>query len=159
MSFELMDFTSSILQKQAVNKILACNDFTAKYQLTLTIEQARELAETLSTTLRDNGRIDFSGGVVDKIIKNFCDSPYLNQQNYSETLNELTELFYYFKNQTLDRISDDDLIKWMNASFDNVCHGSLEMLAGTELERLASNLRYGYDPNYTEPQETEEENE
>lgn len=159
MSFELMNFTSSLLQKQAVNKIIACNDFTVKYGLSFTQTQAGELVETLSSSLKENGRIEFGGGIVDKIIKEFCDSPYINMQNYADTINELVELFYYFKNETLDRISDDKLIKWMNDSFNNVCQGSLDMLSGTELERLARNLRYGYDPNYQEPDLEEDEDE
>lgn len=157
MSFELMNFSSSLMQKQALNKIIACNDFTTRYNLSLTPAQAAELVETLNLSLKDNGRIEFGGGVVDKVIREFCDSPYIDMQNYAETINELIELFYYFKNETMDRISDDKLIKWMSDSFNNDCQGSLDMLAGTELERLARNLRYGYDPNYQEPDLEEED--
>lgn len=156
MAFDLIGFTSSLIQKKAVNEILKCNDFTIKYNLVLSPEQAVELAETQNLILKENGRLDFGGGVIDKMIKQFCDSPYISMQNYTETLNELIELFYYYKNETQDRISDDDLIKFMQKAFDGVCRGSIELLSGQELERLAHNLRFGLPANYREP-DTEEE--
>ena len=50
----------------------------------------------------------------------------------------------------VDLISDDDLIKFMKSSFDGVCQGSLELLSGRELYRLAENLRYGHPGECTE---------
>lgn len=159
MSFELSIFSSSIIQKQAVNEIVKCNDFTFNYGLVLTNQQAVELVETRSYVLKKNGRIEFGGGVIDKIIKEFCDSPYIILQNYSEILNELIETFYYYKNETLDLICDDDLIKFMKNSFDGICQGSLELLSGRELAKMASNLRYGYDRDYSEDDILEEDEE
>lgn len=52
--------------------------------------------------------------------------------NYVETLHELIEIFYFYKNETLDLISDDELIKFMKNSFDGKCQGSLELLSGRE---------------------------
>lgn len=159
MSFELSIFSSSIIQKQAVNEIVKCNDFTYNYGLVLTNQQAIELVETRSYVLKENGRIEFGGGVIDKIIKEFCDSPYISMHNYSEILNELIEMFYYYKNETLDLICDDDLIKFMKNSFDGICQGSLELLSGRELAKLASNLRYGYAPDYSEDDSLDEDEE
>ena len=66
-------------------------------------------------------------------------------------------MFYYYKNETFDLISDDDLIKFMKSSFDGICKGSLELLSGLELASIASNLRYGYGPDYLENEECEED--
>ena len=159
MSFELIAFTSSIIQKQAAYEIEKCNDFTANYALVLTHQQAVELIETRTYALNVNGRIEFGGGVIDKIIKEFCDSPYISMDNYTETLHELIEMFYYYKNETLDLISDDDLIKFMKKTFDGVCQGSLELLSGRELARMARNLRYGYEPDYSEDTISDEDEE
>lgn len=150
MEFNLTAFSSSIVQKQAVNEIITCNDFTAEYGLVLTLEQAAELAEARFASLLANGRIEFGGGVIHKIIKEFCDSPYITRYNYAETLHELLKLFYFYKNETLDLLSDDDLIKFMKDSFNNTCCGSIELLAERELDKMANNIRYGYDPFYTE---------
>ncbi len=150
MSFELIPFNSGLIQKQAAGEIIKCNEFTEKFGLTLTREQAAELVETRSISLKDNCRVEFGGGVIDKIIKGFCDSPYITMQNYTHTLHELVEMFYYYKNETMDLITDDDLIKFMKSAFDGVCQGSLELLSGRELFRLAKNLRFGLPADYSE---------
>ncbi|MDR0915567.1 MAG: DUF6323 family protein [Oscillospiraceae bacterium] len=152
-------FNSALATKQAAREIMRCNDFTALHGLTLTEQQSLELVETRNQSLRDSGRIEIGGGVTRRLIYEFCDSPYISMQNYAETLHELTELFYYFKTETNDLISDDDLISYMKNSFDNVCQGSLDMLAGTELDRMARNLRNGHEPDYEEPEDDGESGE
>ncbi|HCC36043.1 MAG TPA: hypothetical protein DEQ02_10635 [Ruminococcaceae bacterium] len=157
MNFELIPFASGLMQKHAVSEIVKCNDYTEQFGLSLTREQAVELVNTRSLSLRDNGRIEFGGGATQKIIKEFCDSPYLYTQNYAATLHELIETFYYYKNETLDLISDDDLIKFMKSAFDGVCQGSIDLLSNRELYRLAKNLRFGLPADYSEDSFTEDE--
>ncbi|MDD4753731.1 MAG: DUF6323 family protein [Desulfitobacteriaceae bacterium] len=159
MSFEIMNVFSSLIQKQAVDEIEKSNDFTFKFGLTLSRQDAIELVETRTISLKGNGRIEFGGGVIDKIIKEFCDSPYIAMHNYVETLHELIENFYFYKNETLDLISDDELIKFMKSFFDGQCQGSLELLSGRELDKMARNLRYGYAPDYSEDNEYEKKDE
>lgn len=150
MSFEIMSIYSSLIQKQAITEIEKCNEFTAEFGLILSPFDAAELVETRNIALKSNGRIEFGGGVISKIIREFCDSPYISMHNYAETIHELTEMFYYYKNETLDLMSDDDLIKLMKSSFDGKCQGSLELLSGRELANMSRNLRYGYPPDYSE---------
>ena len=159
MPFEIMNMASSLIQKQAVEEVEKCNEFTSRFGVTLSRAQAVELVETRTLALKSNGRIEFGGGVLDKLIKEFCDSPYISMHNYAETLNELAEIFYYYKNESLDLISDDELIKFMKDRFDGICQGSLELLSGRELAVMARNLRYGYAPDYSEDELYEEEDE
>lgn len=132
-----------LVQKQAVNEVLRCNAETEEWGLTLTEEQAVQLIETRSYSLKESGRVEFGGGIVEKIILEFKDSPYLSKHNYEETLHGLIEIFYYYKNETLDMIGDDELIRYMKTSFDEVCQGSLELLSDRELYKLARSLRFG----------------
>lgn len=157
MAFELISFQSGLIQKQAVNEIIRCNDFSVRFGLVLTEKQAVELVETRSLALRDNGRIEFGGGVIDKLIMEFCDSPYISKSNYEETLHDLIEMFYYYKNETLDMVSDNDLIRFMGKSFNGVCQGSLELLSGRELDRMARNIRYGLPYDYAEADDSNDE--
>jgi hypothetical protein len=145
-----MSISPSLIQKQAVAEIEKCNDLTAQFGLALSHADAAALVETRALALKNNGRIEFGGGVIDKIIREFCDSPYISMHNYAGTLHELTEIFYFYKNETLDLMSDDDLIKFMKSSFDGKCQGSLELLSGRELANMARNLRYGHAPDYSE---------
>jgi hypothetical protein len=159
LNFELVSLNSGFIQKYAVGEVIKCNDYTERFGLVLTPEQALDLVETRSAALSDNGRIEFGGGVIDKIIKEFCDSPYISMHNYAQTIHELLEIFYYYKNETSDMVGDDDLIKYMKTAFDGICQGSLDLLSGRELDRLARNLRFGYPYDYNEDDIPEGENE
>ncbi len=143
-------------QVLAMNEVVACNAFTDRYGLTLTPEQATELVSTRALSLQQTGRVEFGGGIISAIIREFCDSPYLNRQNYAEIVHNLIDLFYTFKNETMDILSDEELLRFMHQAFDGCCQGSLELLAGRELERLAKTVRAGMD---CEPVYDEEENE
>ncbi|MDO7785879.1 DUF6323 family protein [Desulforamulus aquiferis] len=157
MSFAIMGISPSLILKQAVTEIEKCNSYTSQFGLTLSHQEAIELVETRSLALQSNGRIEFGGGVTNKIIKEFCHSPYVSKHNYAETLHELIEMFYFYKNETLDLLSDEELIKFMKTNFDGKCQGSLELLAGRELANMARNLRYGYSMDYSDNMAEEEE--
>lgn len=114
-----------------IANIKKCNEYTSQYGLALSDNQISNLLERRKETLKEAGRIEFREGIIDKLIKEFCDSPYINQENYATTLYELVEIFYEYKNETMDLISDDELIGFMKKSFDGICQGDLEYLSGT----------------------------
>lgn len=147
MGFELSlfsgNFNNELIQKQAVSEVLKHNDLTAKYGLELSEKQAILLVKARTIALEKTGRIEFGGGIIDKIIYEFCDSPFITMYNYEDVLYRLIETFYYYKNETLDLLSDDALIKHMKKLFDGICQGSLDLLCGRELDTLARNLRNG----------------
>lgn len=143
---------SFTIEKSSINKIIYCNELTSRFGLTLSKEDAQELVKTHSDSLKNNGRIEFGNKIIEKLIFEFCDSPFLSQYNYSSTLNELIEMFYYFKNETLDEIGDDELLSLMKIYFDTTCGGSMELLQNRELETLAQNIRFGI-KNYTDVSE------
>lgn len=139
-----------IQKKQAIIELKACNEITIKYGVVLSDQDINELVQSRFKSLEDTGRIEFSEGILKKIVEVFCDSPYIMQQNYKDTLMELQESFYFFKNESMDQISDDELIEFMKRHFDGKCQGSLEYLSGTTLEELCRNTRYGYQVNDTD---------
>lgn len=138
-------FSLDALATQAVvqAQILSLNEKTEQYGLTLTPADASALIQTRTEALTANGRIEVGSATIGKLIDAFSLSAYVNQRDYAATLHELLELFYYVKNETLDLISDDELIEFMRDCYENQCGGSLELLAGRELEKLAQNLRFG----------------
>lgn len=140
--FALAAMDAALAERQVTDHILQCNKATEKYGLILTEHQALSLAQTRTTSLKENRRIEFGTGIVDKIIMAFCDSPYLSQENYEDTLHELISLFYELKNLTEDRVSDRDLMEFMKQAFDNGCRGSLELLSG-EAMRLSEHIHCG----------------
>ncbi|BCZ46185.1 hypothetical protein psyc5s11_22520 [Clostridium gelidum] len=136
-------FESNLLEKQIYNDISKCNELTTEYGLMLQEEDVKEIIKTRNIALEKSGRIEFNGQIINKIIMIFCDSPYISQHNYSDTINELVEIFYNYKNETLDYISDDELMEIMKEHFDNYCQGSLELLEGKVLYKIADNIRNG----------------
>lgn len=136
-------FNNSLIEKEIENEILSCNEVTSEYELKLTKEDVKELIKTRNIALKKTGRIEFNGEIIDKIILKFCKSPFISQYNYNDTINELVEIFYNYKNEMLDYLSDDELIEIMQEFFDGYCQGSLELLEGKILYRISDNIRNG----------------
>lgn len=120
-----------------------CNALSARCGLELSEPQFLALEEHRLRTLQEAGRIEFGPGILPRLVHAFCDSPYLGQREWPGALAELTELFYHFKNQCGDALSDAELVDAMQKSFNGPAHGSLEYVAGTSLEALCRFLRTG----------------
>lgn len=142
-SFTLLPQNTALAERQVRDKILLCNEETKKYGLLLTEQQALALAQTRTSSLKENKRIEFGNGIVDKLIMAICNSPYITQDTYEDTLHELIDLFYDLKNNTWDKVSDTDLIDFIKATF-NGCHGSMDMLIGKSMQ-LAEHIHCGKD--------------
>ena len=136
-------FEGNLAENNLSNEILKCNEVTREYGLKLNENDVKEIIKTRNIALEKSGRIEFNGQIINKIIEEFCDSPYISQYNYGETINELVEIFYNYKNETLDYIGDDELIEIMKEFFNNYCQGSLELLEGKVLYKIADNIRNG----------------
>lgn len=133
----------ALSNRLAQEEILSLNEKSEQFGLSLTEADAAALVQTRSEALAETGRIEIGGATVAKLIDAFCDSAWINRKDYAATLHELTELFYTAKNETEDQVSDDELIDFLKDCFERRCGGSLELLAGRELEKLAENLRFG----------------
>ncbi len=143
-----MNGLPALLQAQAliaVQELVRCNEYTIRFGLHLSEAQANLLMEKRMETLYDTGRVEFGEGILKKLIFEFCDSPYIMQDTYIDTLLALQDAFYYFKNESLEQLSDDELISFMKRHFDGDCEGSLEYLTSTSLEELCRSTRYGED--------------
>ncbi len=119
------------------------NQLTGRYGLSLSFSQIQNLMEQRLTALKNTGRVEFGQGILPKLIYAFCDSSYLTQQNFEATLIELQDIFYYFKGEAMEEISDDELIDAMKDAFDGKGQGSVEYVAQTALENLCHKIRGG----------------
>lgn len=144
---EHTEFALSIVNKAAneqriVNEILACNRSTKQYGLSLNEAQALALVQTRSNVLKETKRIEFGTGIIDKLVLAFEDSPHVTQDTFEEILHDVIGLFYELKNNTWDQIPDAKLIAFLEKSFDDGCHGSVELLSG-EAMRLSEHIHCG----------------
>lgn len=129
--------------QKEIGNIKACNEFTNKYGLILNDKQIHNLLEKRKNVLKQTGRVEFRESILEKIIKEFCDSPYITQTNYENILYELIEIFYTYKNETMDIVTDDELIKFMKKSFDGICKGDIEYLSGTIMYEMKKEILRG----------------
>ncbi|MBE6616739.1 MAG: hypothetical protein E7627_02160 [Ruminococcaceae bacterium] len=150
----LISFENFALQPVS-REILELNEVSSQYGLVLTEDEARELSDMRNTALNENERIEMGTGTVCEIIKRFCTSHYVNPENYAYVLNEVTYLFYYIKTETDDGISDQALIDELFNRFELWCHGSIDTLAGREVERIIRKINSGehYKEWYTDRDE------
>lgn len=127
--------------RNQLQKVVECNSYTNKYGLRLSNQDALQLLNSRKNSLRQEERVEFGEGILSKIIYTFCDSPFIYQDNYVDTLEELQEIFYIYKNEALDEVTDDELLNYMKECFDGRCQGDLDYLEGTCLDNFCRRIR------------------
>ena len=116
-----------------------------RFGLRLSPEAYERLGEERRRALRETRRLELGEGILPALILAFCDSLYLCQDRWEESLGELQSLFYQFKNETRDALPDAELIAAMARVFE-AKGGSLTARAMTEPEallRAAVEARHG----------------
>lgn len=144
MENNLLEALALVRQKEELASIIECNTFTQEFGLVLSAEDAKMLVESRNDSLKTYQRVEFGKGILDKLIYQFCDSEYINQSNYMNTLIELQDAFYLYKNESLDLLTDDELLNFMKEQFENICFGDVDYLTNTCLERFSRAVRAGY---------------
>ena len=125
--------------KNQLQKGMDMNTKTERFGLSLSEEDARMLVERHLESLKEQRRVEFGEGILPKLIFTFCDSPYLDQGNYADIIAQLQEIFYLY--ESMDELSDDELLSLMKEAFDGECQGSLDFLQETVLEKYARKIR------------------
>ncbi len=134
----------ALLQQNQLEHITKLNAQTASYGLTLSAEDAALILEEKNNALREQRRVEFGAGITPDIIRTFCDSSFIDQNNYVETILRLQEIFYLYKNEMMDEITDAELLHFMKEQFETVCFGDPDYLEGTCLQIFSQAIRAGY---------------
>ncbi len=141
---------SKLQLARAKEEIRCCDELNRLYGLTLTEADITELVELRAQALQQTGRVEFGGGILPKLIRAFCRSPYVDKHTYAATLADLQDAFYYFKSESQDLFSDDELIEFMERVFNGVAHGATDVLTTISLEQLCRWARNGFDDRYAD---------
>lgn len=145
MDIKLYELLANKKERTELAEIEAYNQKTREhFGLSLSEEEAKALIVSRNESLKKYHRVEFGAGILDKLIYEFCDSQYLHQGNYSEMLMKLQDIFYEFKNESKDHLTDDELLTFMREQFEEVCFGDTEYLEGACLKRFAHAVRAGY---------------
>lgn len=134
-----------------LEQVRETNQYTEKYGLTLSPEDTEILLAEKKQILKKERRVEFGESLRPRIIYTFCDSSYISQDEYVDTLVRLQEIFYLYKNEMQDEITDEELLNFMKEQFETVCFGDLQYLEGTCLDLFAQAIRAGYG-GYSETQ-------
>lgn len=132
---------NELLIQSQVNELLYTNDVSEQYGLRLTHATATMLVQERNRVLKNVGRIEFSTTLTERLIEQFCDSVFIQQDDYAAILVELQEIFYELKNETEDKIPDDELIIRLKDFYEHQCKGDLEFLRTKFLDELAREVR------------------
>lgn len=143
--YDLLD--NSFVKEKIANEIILTNEKSEKIGLSLTKEEAYDLVETRSKSLKDNGLIEFDSGIITNIINEFYDSPYMSKIDYVENLNDLIDLFYQYRKEYGYYMNDETIIKIMRFYYDK--GGSCKMIPPQDEEIIKRNLdsKHRYDWN------------
>lgn len=133
-----------LFQQNQLARVLESNNYTEKFGLVLNQQDAKLIMSERDTILKEQERIELGQPIISKIIYEFCDSSYIQQSEYVETLIKLQEIFYLYKNEMSDEITDDELLHFMKEQFESICYGDLEYLEGTVLNNFAQAVKAGY---------------
>ena len=140
----------ALLQNQnQLSKVIETNEYTEKFGLALSEQDAQLILDSRKDALQVQRRVEFGEGIAPKIIREFCDSDFIDQNNYVDTIIRLQEIFYLYKNEMRDEITDDELLHLMREQFDQLCFGDLEYLETTCLANFAQAIRLGYEGYHT----------
>lgn len=126
------------------SSIIALNTMTNRYGLMLTPEDVSAILAARKDTFIQESRIEMGKSIIPKLIETFCDSPYITQNEYRDHIIRLQEIFFHYKNETNDELTDEELLTIMREQFDESCYGDLDLLEGTILELFAEAVRRGY---------------
>jgi hypothetical protein len=132
---------SLVTQNGAVD-VARCNETASKFGIRLTQRDAAVLLNARAKALAHTGRVEFTGGIIEKLVFAFCDSPYLGQDGFTEAMEDIIDIFYEFKNDSLDEVDDDEAIAMMKRLFDDECAGSTDALRD-DMSACGRNIRYG----------------
>lgn len=135
---------TELRKEREAAEVAAYNCISERFGLTLSAQEAGALVAAKNESLKKHRRVEFGRGILEKLIFTFCDSQYISQDDYAETLMRLADIFYDFKNESQDKLTDEELLNFMKEQFETICEGDTDYLASTCLANFVSAVRMGY---------------
>ena len=144
MEFNLiLDFNDGASYSQQLSsEIMKTNDVSVNYGLMLLESDVAMLVQSSKDSIKDNDRIEFGESATLKILSKFMQSSYISQSCYAETIASLIDIFYEVKEESLDILTDYEVIDIMFNFFENESGGSIEVLQNRDLDTLCRKIRY-----------------
>lgn len=139
----ILSSLNSSLNTIQKNEILQMNSESEQYGLSLSQDDIEEIIKSRNHTLQSYGRIDLNINATKQLIENLYISQYTDKDDYVELINDLQDIFYYLKNETLDEISDIEILEIID-EFYNECSGRIDNVQN-KVEKFAQDYKWGRD--------------
>ncbi|MDB0438676.1 hypothetical protein C4R89_03860 [Clostridioides difficile] len=123
------------------NELLETNKESKYYGLVLSKADVKDIITSRNDTLKGYGRIELDIKVTKQLIENIYTSQFTNMDDYLETINDMQEIFYYLKNETDDKICDDEIIEILDELYEKFM-GNMDNVRG-ESEEFAKKFKFG----------------
>ncbi|UWD48279.1 DUF6323 family protein [Clostridioides difficile] len=123
------------------NELLETNNESKYYGLVLSKADVKDIITSRNDTLKGYGRIELDIKVTKQLIENIYTSQFTNMDDYLETINDMQEIFYYLKNETDDKICDDEIIEILDELYEKFT-GNMDNVRG-EAEEFAKKFKFG----------------
>lgn len=75
-------------QQNQLSRVMETNRTAQTYGLILSEQDAKLLLKERGRALKKEKRVEFGEGILPKMIYEFCDCPYLNQEHYGRKRDE-----------------------------------------------------------------------
>lgn len=121
-------------------EILELNEITKDKGLYLSEKDVEDLIVNKAIILKENGRVEVGGTTIRNIIELFYDSSFIDKDNYLESIEELTNIFYKYQQEFYGVLSDEEILIYLKEEFDNIVMGSFTLLESDSLEKLKENV-------------------
>jgi hypothetical protein len=138
---------------RAVRELESVNPAIERYGLSLSPTDVQALVAGRAQALHQTERVEFGGGVTKELVLAFAGSPCVSQDTFAQQILELQDIFYEFKNESLEQVPDDELIGEMRSLFDDVARGDMEYLGEALFDGLGRHIREvaGDEPDAADP--------
>ena len=144
MAFELLsNFSAKELYNAKIEEeILATNKKAAAYGLVLQDEEAAMLVVHGKEAIALQERIEFGKSITVKMIEKFMQSTYISQTDYAQTIAALLDVFYEVKEESVEVLTDEEVIEIMYDFFEKESGGDIDTLVSRDMYYLCKKIRY-----------------
>lgn len=119
---------SEVHNRYIASDLITLNEHTAMRGIVLSERDCTEIAQCRGNLLVESERIEVGSGAVRRIIEEFCESGYVNQQNFKSVVQDLLECFYTIKTETEDKVDDETVLEFLKYIFENDAGGDVSKI-------------------------------
>lgn len=110
--------------------------------LTLTAEQARDIAEIENSCLTESRRMSFGKSAALQLVRTFAKSPFIAGGDAADTISKLTGSFYELREDYPASITDAEIMDSLQKSFDGEAAEDVGLATSLAADALSKCLDY-----------------